>query len=108
MGNIRLLEGTELEPGGRAMAQIFLNDPAVASWNQPFVVRRQSPVETIGGGRVLHTSAGRIKKPTELDLQMIQNMRVSDPLQRAAASVYLANDVNWQPAALPQTAETFL
>ena len=43
----------ELLPGESAVAQIFLNEPAVAVWNQPFVMRRQSPVETIGGGRSL-------------------------------------------------------
>ncbi len=104
LGNIRLLESNSVEPGGLCLAQIYLNEPAVAVWNQPFVIRRQSPVETIGGGRVLEPNAKRVKKATELDLKMIRELSSSDPLLRASASAYLANDLSWTPAAWARTA----
>jgi len=91
-GNVRLLEGPEILPGERGLAQIFLNEPAVATWNQPFVIRRQSPVQTIGGGRILHPNATRIRKPAEIDLKMVAELRNSDPVIRANASLYFSND----------------
>ncbi len=104
LGNVRLLQGTEIQPGESGLAQIFLNESAVASWNQPFVIRRQSPVETIGGGRILHPSASKIKKATEVDLQMIRSMKSKDGMVRASASIYLSDDPGWSAEQLPRTA----
>ena len=104
LGNVRLLNTTELEPGETCFAQVFLNEPAVAVWNQPFVVRRQSPVETIGGGRVLTPNARRIKHASPLDLTMIENLASEEPIVRASASVYLADDLQWSPADLARSA----
>ena len=95
-GNIRLLDAKELEPGQKAFAQIFLNEPAVAVWNQPFVVRLQSPMETIGGGRVLTPNADPIKKPSSNDLAMLNLLSSSEAIQRASAGLYFANDLDWQ------------
>ena len=103
-GNVRLLGKSELGSGESCYAQVFLNEPAVAVWNQPFVIRLQSPVETIGGGRVLDSNAVRLKKPTETDLKMIGQLADDDPIKRASASAYLANDVNWKAAELARGA----
>ena len=64
--NVRLLDCDRLEPGQTAFAQLYLNEAVVAVWNQPFVIRMESPVETIGGGRVLTANANPIKKPSEV------------------------------------------
>lgn len=104
LGNVRLLESSDLEPGATCYAQVFLNEPAVAVWNQPFVVRRQSPMDTIGGGRVLTPNARRIKKATKLDLKMIADLGEDDPVVRASASVYLADDLQWNPSDLARSA----
>ncbi|MDA7933006.1 selenocysteine-specific translation elongation factor [Mariniblastus sp.] len=103
-GNLRLLGVSELEPGQECYAQVFLNDAAVAVWNQPFVVRLQSPVVTIGGGRVLMPNAKRIKKATDLDLEMISDLTSLDPLTRSSASVYLSDDLGWTPVDLARSA----
>ncbi len=104
LGNVRLLGQTELKPGEACFAQIFLNEPAVAVWNQPFVIRNQSPVETIGGGRVLDPNSKRLKKPSEFDLKMVGQLSSDNPVERASASVYLANDINWTPDQLSRSA----
>ena len=60
-GKVLLLERSEdtgqrlraLAPGGRAFARIRLTAPALAVSGDRFVIRRFSPVTTIGGGRVL-------------------------------------------------------
>jgi selenocysteine-specific elongation factor len=42
-----------IEPGGRGMARLKLEAPLVARAQDKFVLRSYSPVDTIGGGRVL-------------------------------------------------------
>lgn len=103
-GNIRLLDCTEVEPGESCIAQVFLNEPAVAVWNQPFVIRRQSPVETVGGGRILLPNASRIKKATDLELKMMNQLSSQDTVERASASVFLSDDPSWKPAQLSRSA----
>ncbi|MFK7768579.1 MAG: selenocysteine-specific translation elongation factor [Mariniblastus sp.] len=103
-GNVRLLDCSEVEPGGQCYAQVFLNEPAVAVWNQPFVIRRQSPMDTIGGGRVLHPNALRIKKASELDLKMIGDLFNDDALKRASANLFLTNDLQWKASELSRGA----
>ena len=81
-----------------------MSEPAVTVWNQPFVARRQSPVETIGGGRILQPNATRIRRPDETDLAMIGDLKSEDPVMRSAASVYLADNINWKPSDLQRAA----
>ena len=52
-GRIALLEGTNLAPGERALAQIVLDHPTSTLTGDRFVIRDQSGQRTIGGGRVL-------------------------------------------------------
>ena len=42
-----------IEPGGRGLARLALEEPVVARGDDRFVLRSYSPVTTIGGGRVL-------------------------------------------------------
>ncbi len=60
---IRLLDREELAPGGSAFCRIVLSEPALLLPGDRFVLRRFSPVETIGGGTVLDpvVRAGRRK-----------------------------------------------
>jgi selenocysteine-specific elongation factor len=104
MAVVRLLDCEAIEPGQTGLAQLFLQEPAVATWNQPFVIRSESPVFTLGGGRVLHSEATRIKNPTELDLTHLNNMKSDEPATRAASSVFLSADLAWTPERLPRTA----
>lgn len=103
-GNVRLLEGIELLPGDSGLAQIFLSEPAVTTWNQPFVIRRQSPVETIGGGRVLHPNAHRIRKPDAVTRHWLQELASRDERVRASASLFFSDDPELSPASLARTA----
>ena len=50
---VRLLDGRTLEPGRSARAQLRLSSVMAAAPGDRFVVRRFSPVATIGGGVVL-------------------------------------------------------
>lgn len=102
--NVRLLGSDELQPGDRCFAQVFLNEPAVATWHQPFVLRMESPVETIAGGTVLVPNASRIKKPTQCDMDYLVDLAGDDELKRASASVYFCSDLAWNKSRLSREA----
>jgi selenocysteine-specific elongation factor len=54
LATIILLDREELKPGGKTFAQIRLDQPAAVLRGDRFVLRSYSPVQTIGGGAVLH------------------------------------------------------
>ncbi len=104
LGTIKLLDRDELAPGSSCFAQIYLNEPSAAIWNQPFVVRRESPVYTIGGGRVLDSNAEKIRNPSHLDLQMLADLAGVDEFKRANAVAWFHAQSGWAPADLPRLA----
>ena len=53
MGRVALLEEQQLEPGRTALAQLVLDRAVGALHGDRFVVRDQSALRTVGGGRVL-------------------------------------------------------
>jgi len=104
LATVRLLDRSRLAPGESAFVQLHLATPAVATWNQPLVVRRESPVETIGGGRVLEPAAHAIGKLDEETATRLARLESADAIERAAATLYLAGLHGWQPEALPRLA----
>ena len=102
--NVRLLDCERLEPGQKAFAQLYLNEAVVAVWSQPFVIRMESPVETIGGGRILTANANPIKKPSQVDLEMLRNIASNDVQQRASAGLYFSTTLDWQSKNLSRDA----
>ncbi len=52
-GRLALLEGDTLAPGDTALAELLLDRPLGAITHDRFVLRDQSAMQTIGGGRVL-------------------------------------------------------
>lgn len=61
-GELVLLDVTELEPGGTALAQIRLVEPIVVAPGDRFVLRLLSPETTLGGGVVIEESVHRLKR----------------------------------------------
>ncbi len=57
IGRVRLLDRDRLLPGQEAVAQLRLERPTVVARGDPFVLRRYSPMATIGGGDVLAATA---------------------------------------------------
>ncbi|MCJ7600000.1 MAG: selenocysteine-specific translation elongation factor [Desulfobulbaceae bacterium] len=62
MGRIVLLESEEAVPGSSANVQLLLEEPVGVWPGDHYVVRRYSPVTTIGGGVVLNNSAPKRKR----------------------------------------------
>lgn len=62
VGTVRLFGGARaLAPGDEAIVRITTSEPLVLVADDRFVIRRYSPLQTIGGGRVLDPSPGRIR-----------------------------------------------
>lgn len=62
-----LYDAPVLKAGERAYCQLRLKDPVVAMGGDRFVIRRLSPVETIGGGTVLDPGPGKRRKKDGID-----------------------------------------
>ncbi len=88
LASVRLLDCRIIEPGHQGLAQLFLSQPVVAVWNQPFVIRSESPAETIGGGRVRHPNAARLRLKTPETIQILEQMGAAAPAPRVAAAIF--------------------
>jgi len=104
LASVALLEGERLEPGESALAQLFLADAVVATWNQPFVVRSESPVMTIGGGAILDPNAEKLRQPNQAIFEQLQALESDDPLVRAAAAIFFIGLRGVQPEDLARIA----
>jgi selenocysteine-specific elongation factor len=94
-----------VQPNQRAIAQLFLRQPVAAVWHQPFVVRSESPVGTIGGGHVLVTAAQKIRRETPQIRRYLEALaQPQDRLQRAAAALYFVGLEPWAPQDLVRLA----
>ncbi|MCB2181190.1 MAG: selenocysteine-specific translation elongation factor [Desulfobulbaceae bacterium] len=70
MGRVALLEDEELAPGASANVQLLLEE-TVGVWpGDHYVVRRYSPVTTIGGGIVRNNSAPKRKRFKEVNKEI--------------------------------------
>ena len=103
-GKIHLLPGAasedtkEISPGTSRFAQLVLESPLPARPGDRFILRRPSPVETLGGGRVLDAGRPRIRKKafgtTELAEALIllaarDEARIADLFLREAGAAGL-------------------
>jgi len=96
IASVRLLGSDRLERGQQGRLQLFLNEPAVATWRQPFVLRQESPVTTVGGGHVLVPAAQRMRRVSPQQIDLLQELLSEDPLTRAAAALYFHGLQPWK------------
>jgi selenocysteine-specific elongation factor len=100
MGTISLLDCDAVEPGGWALAQMFLEEPATATWGQPFVVRESSAEHTLGGGQVLQPVAKKIRR-RHLEMQeRLERLWSGDAQQRALTVAWFGGFAGFTPADL--------
>lgn len=90
IGRVALLDRDALEPPGGAFAQLLLESPLVGDFGDRFVIRRYSPAQTIGGGRILHPRSRRWKRRHPGFLARLEAYR-QDSHADAAQSVLLEN-----------------
>ncbi|ADL13766.1 selenocysteine-specific translation elongation factor [Acetohalobium arabaticum] len=81
-GRISILNKETIYPGEEAYVQLRLEESMVAYYNQPFVIRRYSPVVTVGGGRVLLPRCGKHKRFNSELLSKLQIQEEGSDLER--------------------------
>ncbi|MGA7989792.1 MAG: selenocysteine-specific translation elongation factor, partial [Thermoanaerobaculia bacterium] len=65
-------------PGETAFAQVLLETPVAARPGDRFILRRPSPAETIGGGRVLDTGRPRMKRRSGATVALLSVLSSGD------------------------------
>jgi selenocysteine-specific elongation factor len=78
---VALLEGEPLEPGQEGFVQLRFTEEVAAKKGDRFVVRFYSPLETVGGGVILHTNPPRHRRR---DARVLEGLRIRE--QGSAAS----------------------
>ena len=74
-----LLEGDVLKPGASAFVQILLEDKTVLAPPDRFILRLQSPMITLGGGKTLDTVAiKRKRQQPEVVAELAERLAVVD------------------------------
>jgi selenocysteine-specific elongation factor len=88
MGRIHLFGRRELSPGEAALVQLRLKDPAVLFPGDRFILRRYSPLTTVGGGVVLDPEPPlhrrRERRSTLATLETIKTAVLTDGLHQPA------------------------
>lgn len=95
IASVHLLEGTALQPGETGYAQLFVGEPVVASGLQPFVLRAESPVVTVGGGEVLQPCAERIARRQKEVIAALPGLHDADVQRRASAVIRGYGRASW-------------
>ena len=79
LARVILLEAEELLPGDSQFVQFRLESPGVAARGDRFVIRRYSPVQTLGGGVVLDSRPTKHRRFQEAVLQTLRELEQDDP-----------------------------
>ena len=73
LGRVRVLEGSQIEPGGGGLVQLRLEAPVVAVHGDRFILRSYSPAETIAGGVIVDPFATKHRgREMENALQLLR------------------------------------
>jgi len=88
VARVRVLGGAgPVAPGGRGLVQFRLETPVVAAPGDRFIVRRYSPLETIGGGEILDAGPAKHSVTSTEVAQRLDAMRSADIVGKAAILV---------------------
>lgn len=88
MVRVSLLNGTTVPVGELAYAQLMCSEPTMATGGQPFVLRAESPLVTVGGGHVLQPSARRISRRDSRTITQLKHLHDPDPVKRGEVTIY--------------------
>ncbi|NOZ60594.1 MAG: selenocysteine-specific translation elongation factor, partial [Calditrichaeota bacterium] len=81
IARVRLLEKEEILPGEESLIQMKLEKKIIADHGDRFVLRRFSPVETIGGGSIIDAHPRRHKRFSATELAQIRKLDQSNPAE---------------------------
>jgi len=93
LGRVLLMdEAAQLAPGGRALAQVRLEEPIAPRYDDRFIVRSYSPVLTIGGGTILDALPPRRTTLRTSERSLLEALAAHD-LRGAALGLVAARGV---------------
>lgn len=87
LGTVSLLDCDQLAPGSWALAQLFLEEPVLSVFGQPFVIRSPSATATLGGGQVLQPTPEKIRRRHFEILERLEKLWVSQGVNERAMQV---------------------
>jgi len=73
-----LFDKAALEPGESSFAQLRLASPVLLLNGDPFVLRSNSPSQTVGGGTILDPSPPRRRRRSVEALELLESMSLGD------------------------------
>lgn len=82
---VRLLEGQQLEPGQSCLAQLRTDGDVAVPARERFILRRDSPSETIGGGSVLDPASHRRRRMDPSTLGLLTEAAAGQPVRALLA-----------------------
>ena len=98
---VKLLDQAKLEAGQGGLVQFYLREEAVSVWGQPFVIRTESPIMTIGGGTILDPAASKLRTVDDEVLEQLELLDSDDSLKRSAAACFVTGLEELTPEKLP-------
>jgi selenocysteine-specific elongation factor len=81
ISTVILMDRDELEAGQTCFAQVRLEQPTAVLAHDRYVLRSYSPVQTVGGGEILHAVPQRKKRFTEaalMEMKVLSNGTLSE------------------------------
>lgn len=79
LGRVVLTDREVLKPGDSAFVQLRLESPVIPKYNDNFVIRSYSPIQTIGGGRVLDSHPVKYRASHKNFGERCQLLSTGDP-----------------------------
>ena len=87
IAQVTILESDVLLPGASGYVHLHLANPAALAPGDRFIIRRFSPLVTIGGGEVLDNSPRWRRRQLERHLDFLSSVRLGDPKAQLLARV---------------------
>ena len=82
-------------------AQIRLEEPITCCYGDRFIIRNLSPVETIGGGRIIAPFGNRSRRNKDRLLESLAGLAASDETDRIRETVFLSGTSGIEADQLP-------
>lgn len=102
LARVRLGEGGGLEPGQEGSVQIRLENPLAALPGDRFILRRYSPVVTLGGGRIADLDPPRWRRGDEAWRERARRLAHGSPLERLEIHVTENGKGGWPVGDIPR------
>ncbi len=100
LARVVILEGEELQPGGRSYVHFRLETPSAALPGDRFVIRSYSPAVTIGGGSILDPNPPRSRRTRAKLVAHLRILEQGRPTERIERHLLAAGFAPMTPEAL--------